>query len=65
MVVCVTLHIFFTLFSSNIHPLEAVPRSRELRVSENYSDLSNWRSAISFFQKTAIKHIFYIQNMLS
>ena len=36
------------LFNLNFHPLEAVPRWRDpqLQVSENYSDLTKWRSTL-------------------
>ena len=36
------------LFNLNFHPLEVVSRWREtqLQVSENYSDLTKWRSAL-------------------
>ena len=36
------------LFNLNFHPLEVVSRCRDpqLQVSENYSDLTNWRSTV-------------------
>ena len=36
------------LFYMNFHPLEVVSRRRDpqLQVSENYSDLTKWRSTI-------------------
>ena len=36
------------LFNENFHPLEVVSRWRDpqLQVSENYSDLKQWRSTI-------------------
>ena len=36
------------LFNLNFHPLEVVSRSRDpqLHVSENYSDLKEWRSTL-------------------
>ena len=36
------------LFNLNFHPLEVVSRSRDpqLQVSENYSDLTKWRSTV-------------------
>ena len=36
------------LFNLNFHPLEVVSRLRDpqLQVSENYSDLTKWRSTV-------------------
>ena len=36
------------LFNLNFHPLEVVSRRRDpqLQVSENYSDLTKWRSTV-------------------
>ena len=34
------------IFNLNFHPLEVVSRDTQLQVSENYSDLTKWRSTI-------------------
>ena len=48
-------------FSSNFHPLESVPRSRDpqLQVSGNYPGVSNW----PFFSNLQLWYIFDIQKM--
>ena len=34
------------LFNLHFHPLEVVFRDPQLQVSENYSDLTKWRSTV-------------------